>query len=209
MFSTELFNSEFIASAKPSQKLMIVLHGKGDSSRPFRRFNEEIGLEPMNYLLLNAPRKYQSGYSWYGDPPYQSLAVPRIRSKLIQVVDELESCGWSSKDIFIFGFSQGCLVGADFVLHDKRNYAGFIGVAGYFHFYPGWRQKLSEKKHRTPWVMMHGSRDRVLPLEDTKFGVRKIESLGVKIEWNESMKGHTMDQDEANLIHDWLKKRLY
>ena len=162
----------------------------------------------MNYLLLNAPRKYLNGFSWYGDPPYQNLAVPRIRSKLAQVVDELESQGWSSKDIFVFGFSQGCLVGADFILHDDRKFAGFIGVSGYFHFYPGWRTKLSNKKHSTPWVLMHGRRDKILPIEDTKFGARKIESLGVKIQWNESMKGHSMDQDEADIIHKWLKKKL-
>lgn len=205
---TEHFESEFIPSLKPTGKLMLVLHGKGDSLRPFRRFNEEVGLEEMNYLLLNAPRRYMSGYSWYGDPPYQADNVPRIRERLKMVIDDLQAAGWKTEDIFIFGFSQGCLVGADLVLHDERDFAGFIGVSGYFHFYPGWRSKLSVKKHRTPWVLFHGLRDRILPIEDTRYGANKLRSLGVQIEWTESTKGHTMDQDEADLIARWIRDRV-
>jgi phospholipase/carboxylesterase len=206
MSLTELFKSEFIPAARPSKKLMIVLHGKGDSAKPFRKFNEEINLPELNFLLLNAPRKYLSGYSWYGDPPYQTDAVPKVRERLSKMIDELIAQGWKAKDIYIFGFSQGCLIGADLVLHEKRNFAGFIGVSGYFHFYPGWRRELSAKKHRTPWVLFHGQKDRVLPIEDTKYGTHKLRSLGLNIEWTESTKGHSMDQEEADQIKAWLKK---
>lgn len=205
---TDQFDSEFIPAAKPSKKLMLVLHGKGDSLRPFRKFNEEIGLPEMNYLLLNAPKKYMTGYSWYGDPPYQHDAVPRMRQRLQKVIDELVEQGWKTDDVFVFGFSQGCLIGADLVLHDDRSFAGFIGVSGYFHFYPGWRKELSGKRHRTPWVLFHGQRDRILPIEDTRYGARKLGSLGIKIEWTESTKGHSMDQDEADLIRNWLRRRI-
>ncbi|MBX3016525.1 MAG: serine esterase [Bdellovibrionaceae bacterium] len=208
MSLTTEFKCEFLPAARPSKKLMLVLHGKGDSSKPFRKFNEEINLPEMNYLLLNAPRKYMDGYSWYGDPPFQADAVPKMRERLMKVIDQLVEQGWDTKDIYVFGFSQGCLIGADLVLHERRDFAGFIGVSGYFHFYPGWRRELSSKKHRTPWVMLHGQRDRVLPIEDTRFGMEKIKSLGMKIDWHESQKGHSMDQDEADVIHAWLKKQL-
>src|SRR5690606_33027145 len=76
MFATDLFTSEFVPAARRSSHLMIVLHGKGDSLRPFREFHRELRLSKLNLLLLNAPRKYLSGYSWYGDPPFQKFAVP-------------------------------------------------------------------------------------------------------------------------------------
>lgn len=208
MSLTSEFYSEFIPSAKPSKKLMLVLHGKGDSTRPFRKFNEEIGIAQMNYLLLNAPRKYLNGFSWYGDPPFQAGAVPKMRQRLQRVIDDLVAQGWKTSDIFVFGFSQGCLIGADLVLHDHRDFAGFVGVSGYFHFYPGWRKTLEQKSHKTPWVLFHGQGDRILPIEDTRYGARKLASLGVQIEWTESTKGHSMDQDEADLIHEWLKTKL-
>ena len=71
MIATTLLKSHFIPAAISSNKLMIVLHGKGDSLRPFKDFNSELDLPNMNFLLLNAPKKFLDGYSWYGDPPYK------------------------------------------------------------------------------------------------------------------------------------------
>lgn len=207
MILTNEFVSEFVPSLHPSRKLMVILHGKGDSLRPFRKFNEEVNLPSLNYLILNAPKKYLNGYSWYGDPPYQDTAVPQIRWRLMRVIDDLIQQGWKAKDIFIFGFSQGCLVGADLVLHDHRDFAGFIGVSGYFHFYPGWRKQLQGRQYVTPWLLLHGKRDDVLPIENTKFGARKIQSLGISVKWIESGKSHSMDQEEADQIHDWLRRQ--
>jgi len=55
---TKLFSSQFISAQAKSDKLMIVLHGRGDSIKPFAKFDEELQIPEMNYLLLNAPRKF-------------------------------------------------------------------------------------------------------------------------------------------------------
>ena len=117
MVGTDLFKSEFISARKPSEKLMIVLHGKGDSIRPFMAFDKELRIPNMNYLLLNAPLKFMGGYSWYGEPPYQKNGVLRIRAKMLQLMQELEEQGWKPENIFLFGFSQGCLVSADLAMN--------------------------------------------------------------------------------------------
>ncbi len=205
---TQHFDSLFIPAVKPSPYLMLVLHGKGDSLRPFKHFPDEVSVPSMNYLLLNAPRKYQSGYSWYGDPPYQEQNVAEMRERLFAVIEDIKVAGFDLSKVFIFGFSQGCLMGSDLVLHHPAKFAGFIGVSGYFNFYPQWRRRLQNKVHKTPWYLIHGQRDRILPIEETKFGVRKLQSLGIQIDWQESTKGHTMDQDEADAIAKWLRDKL-
>lgn len=206
MVVTDLFKSEFIPAQRTSERLMVVLHGKGDSIKPFLQFDEELQIPDMNYLLLNAPKKYLDGYSWYGDPPYQKEGVLRIRVKMIQLLKELEELGWKSENIFLFGFSQGCLVSADLALHYPKRLGGVVGISGYFHFFPRWKRNLKDNR-RTPWLFTHGRRDDVLPIEDTKFGVEKLRSAGLKVDFVETQKKHVLEEDEYPIIRQWVRSK--
>lgn len=207
-FQTDIFKSRFLQARRKSNRLMLVLHGRGDSLRPFSRFNEELRIPEMNYLLLNAPKKYLDGYSWYGEPPYKKQGVLRIRELLFRLIDQLEMQGWKSENIFLFGFSQGCLVSADFALNSKKKLAGIIGVSGYFHFFPRWRAELSREASKTPWLMTHGLKDDVLRIDDTKFGVKKLKNAGLNIEWIELAKEHTLERKEYPIIRRWVREKL-
>lgn len=207
MIDTDLFKSKFITAQRPSEKLMIVLHGKGDSIKPFSEFDQELLIPEMNYLLLNAPRKYLDGYSWYGDPPFQKNGVLRIRAKMFQLLRELERQGWKPENIFLFGFSQGCLVSADIGMNYPKQLGGVVGISGYFHFFPRWKKSL-KKNRLTPWLFTHGDKDDVLPIEDTKFGVEKLRSAGLKVEFVEFKKKHVLQDEEYPVIRKWVRHRI-
>lgn len=205
---TDLFRSEYISARTPSDKLMVVLHGRGDSSRPFRTFNSEMRLPEMNYLLLNAPRKYLNGFSWYGEPPYLAENLLEIRTRLLMLMNDLESQGWKSENIFLLGFSQGCLVSADLALNYPKKLAGVIGVSGYFHFYPRWRKNLERSNSRTPWLLTHGRKDDVLKIEDTRKGVEKLREVGLKVDWFECDKKHDFVAEDYPVIRKWIRDKL-
>lgn len=205
---TDLFKYRFIPAKKKSDKLMIVLHGRGDSIRPFSQFDDELEIPELNYLLLNAPRKFLDGYSWYGEPPFRGHGVLRIRQKLISLIQNLEKQGWKSKNIFLFGFSQGCLISADLALHYPKKLAGVVGISGYFHFFPRWRSNVTKQVQKTPWLMTHGHKDDVLKLEDTRFGVEKIKQAGIQIDWIELNKKHVLEEEEYPIIRRWVKQKL-
>lgn len=187
---------------------MIVLHGKGDSLRAFKNFNEELKLDDFNFLVLNAPRKYFGGYSWYGDPPYQDQGVVRIREKMFRLLDEVESKGWDLRKTVLFGFSQGCLVSTDVALHYPKKLGGLVGISGYFHFYPRWRQEVQSVNLRTPWYLTHGRKDDVLPIAETKYGMEKLKSIGLKIDWVETNKEHVLEEDQYPEIRKWVREKL-
>lgn len=208
MITTELFKHKFIPARKKSDKLMIVLHGRGDSIRPFREFDDEMKIPEMNYLLLNAPRKFLDGFSWYGEPPYQRDGVLKIRAKIFDLLNELEQQGWKSENIFFFGFSQGCLISADIGLHYPKKLGGVVGISGYFHFFPRWKNEISPEASRTPWLFTHGHQDDVLPLTETKYGVDKLRDAGLKVKWVEFDKEHALEDREYPVIRKWVKDKL-
>ncbi len=187
---------------------MVVLHGKGDSLRPFKKFNQELELNDINYLLLNAPKKFLDGYSWYGEPPYLKQGVIRIREKLLLLLTELEAQGWKSENIFLLGFSQGCLVSADLALHWPKSLGGVIGVSGYFEFFPYWKTRLTPKVRKTPWLFTHGHQDDILPLKKTREGAFKLKSAGFNVNWVELDKEHNFIDEDYPLIKNWVKTQM-
>lgn len=208
MITTELFKHKFIPAKKKSEFLMIVLHGRGDSIDPFTDFDKELKLPEMNYLLLNAPRKFLDGYTWYGEPPFQKNGVLKIREKIFDLLNDLSNQGWKSENIFFFGFSQGCLISADIGLNYPKELAGVVGISGYFNFYPRWRNSISPEAKKTPWLFTHGDKDDVLPLDETKFGVEKLKDAGLKVDWVEFQKDHSLKDEEYPVIRKWVRERL-
>jgi phospholipase/carboxylesterase len=188
---------------------MLVLHGRGDSYKPFLQLPEEMNLPEMNYLFLNAPRKYDGGYSWYGMEPNHEKGILRSRSKLHHLMEELDLQGWQSENIFMFGLSQGCLMASDLVMTYDRPFAGLLGISGYVWFFPKWSAKVSGSAKRTPWIMTHGLEDMDIPIEETRSQVKRLQKNGFSVEWLEMNKGHEVEtQFEAPMLGGWVRNQV-
>lgn len=176
--------------------------------KPFLHFDEELDVSDLNYLLLNAPRRYLDGYSWYGEPPRQKAGVLRIRQRLFAMMDELAMQGWKSENVFFLGFSQGSLISADFALNYPERLAGIIGVSGYFCFFPRWKKQLRGSRKKTPWLFTHGQQDDVLSIENTQFGVEKLKSAGLDVHWTPIQKKHVFAEEDFPIIRNWLRQKI-
>ncbi len=208
---TQEFEHLFIPAQKATwahnPQLMIVLHGRGDSLKPFRRIGGELQLPEMNYLLLNAPRRYAGGYTWYAFPPNQKRGVLLARSKLYRLIHELRLQGWPPENLYFLGFSQGCLVTGDLALNYPYPLGGIVGVSGYFYLFPQWKKRL--KPPFTPWLITHGKLDEDLPIDFTRRQVEEIRQAGYPVQWREYKKGHEFSLKELNDIRTWLRARFY
>lgn len=191
------------------QRLMIVLHGCGDSLKGFRSLKDELKLPEMNYLLLNAPRKYDGGYTWYAFEPNHERGILAVREKLTLLLGELNEQGWSPDQIFLYGLSQGCLVSIDFALFSGVKIAGVVGISGYVQFWKGWKKLLADEAFEIPLLITHGVFDKEIFLLDTREQVEKLKQAGLNVLFKEFNKGHETDAEfEAPFIRKWVKSQI-
>ena len=97
-----------------NERLILVMHGLGDSLEGYRFLPEILKIPGLHYLLVNAPDSYFTGYSWfdiYGADP--KPGIRRSRDLLVAVMGELADQGWPAEKVGVFGFSQGCLMALD------------------------------------------------------------------------------------------------
>src|SRR5207248_4390794 len=98
------------AETKDSRRLLIMLHGLGDSIAGYRWLPEALNLPWLNYLLVNAPDDYYGGYSWYDYVGDMGPGVMRSRKLLFEMLDAQRAKGFPTDQTVLGGFSQGCLM---------------------------------------------------------------------------------------------------
>jgi predicted esterase len=188
-----------------STRLLIALHGLGDSMEGYRDVPQWLQVPWMNYLLVNAPDPYYGGFSWYdfaGDP---TPGIHRSRNLLTTLLDSLRP-KFPSEQTVMLGFSQGCLMTLETGLRYPHKLAALVGISGYLHD-PG--QLITElspiaREQRILWT--HGARDPLIPLAGVREQKEKLKAAGLTIEWREFHKEHTIIPSEVTAIRDFIVK---
>lgn len=188
MLTTELIP----AVQTDSRRLMVVLHGLGDSMDGYRWLPEAMRLAALNYLLVNAPDEYYGGWSWYDLPGDAAPGVLRSRKLLFELLDLLRERGFPTEQTLLFGFSQGCLMTLETGLRYPHRLAGLIGVSGYVHEPERLLREMPPVAAQQRVLLTHGTYDPLIPISRTSAQAQLLRDAGLQIEWREFAKEHTI-----------------
>jgi phospholipase/carboxylesterase len=201
-----MLHSEFIPAAqKNSRRLMVMLHGLGDSLEGYRWLPELMDLPWLNFLLVNAPDDYFGGYSWFNYPDNMGPGVQRSRRLLLDLLDSLPPRGFPTDQITLAGFSQGCLMTIDVGLRYPHRLAGLVGISGWVFEIDNLLQELSPVAKQQRLLVTHGHNDPIIPLAPVREQVKKLKDVGLNATWREFPKTHTIyGAEEINVIRDFM-----
>jgi phospholipase/carboxylesterase len=188
-----------------SRRLMVVLHGLGDSMEGYRWLPDAMGLPWMNYLLVNAPDTYYGGYSWYDFTGDTGTGVIRSRRILLNLLDDQDQAGYPAAETVLFGFSQGCLMAIDVGFRYPRQLAGLVGVSGYVHAPEELLAELAPVAREQRLLFTHGTYDPLVPIAPVRQQVAQLRAAGLQIQWREFAKEHTIaGEEELDLIREFV-----
>ncbi len=203
MLHTELIPARDLSS----HRLLIMLHGLGDSVAGFRWLPPALNLPWLNYLLVNAPDQYYGGYSWYDFIGDMSPGVQRSRKMLFELLDAQPLAGFPADQIVLSGFSQGCLMSLDVGLRYSHRLAAIIGISGYVCEPDKLLKELSPVAMQQRVLMTHGTLDPLIPFAMVRNQIDLLKSAGLRIEWHEFIKPHTIaGEPELAVIRDFIRK---
>ena len=200
-------NNIFIPSKTASKKLMVILHGRGDSYRGFTFLPGYLDLEDMNYLLLNAPYFYYGGFSWYDLPPNQLEGIVYSSGILADIFDTLFEEEFNAEESFLFGFSQGALLTFEFGARYEKVFGGYIAVSGYIYDPQNLLKEMNPQVNHSNWLCTHGIYDDILPFETTRSQIEFLQNNGFDITFKSYPKEHSIAEDELHMIAEWIKTR--
>ncbi len=211
-----MLTTDFVpAEVAGSRALLVILHGLGDSMEGWRWLPRQLGLPWMNYLLVNAPKDYYDGFSWFelmvprfpGEPLKMSATdVATSRQMLHELLDHQRSAGWPSDQTAILGFSQGCLMTLDAGLRYPHRLAALVGISGWVYEPEQLLADRASEAAALPVLVTHGTEDPLVPIELAEPGVRALQAGGLDVAWQVFEKAHTVaGQAEVGFIRRLLE----
>ncbi len=212
-----------IVTAAPPQASVIWLHGLGADGHDFVPLVPALALPPamaIRFIFPHAPRRpvtingglvmrawydiYDAGFTHREDETGIRDAAQRVAA-LIQRETER---GIPSQRIVLAGFSQGGAIALHCGLRHPQPLAGIMALSCYLPL----AARLAEEQHRanrqTPILMIHGSRDAIVPPPLAQASKHTLEQLGHPLEWHEFPMGHEVSPEEIAVIGAWLQRHL-
>ncbi len=175
----------------------------------YRWVPEALGLPWLNYLLVNAPDPYYGGYSWYDFAGDIAPGVARSRALVFDLLDQYRARGFPPETTILSGFSQGCLMSMEVGLRYNHRLAGIVGISGYVCEAERALKELSPVAFEQRFLITHGTEDPLIPIAVARQQFGLLKTAGLKIEWHEFAKGHTIaGEQELALIRNFIRARL-
>src|SRR5689334_12352425 len=180
-----VLQTEFHPAHDDSKRLMVVMHGLGDSIAGFRWLPDALELRWLNYLLVNAPDRYYQGFSWYDFGGNPEPGIVRSRKLLFDLLDEQRRNGFPTEQTIVSGFSQGCLMTWEAGLRYPHHLAGLVGISGYAHNEKHALTELSTVAREQRFLITHGTAGPIIPFDSVKRQVQVFKTAGLHTEWRE------------------------
>jgi len=202
-----MLHAEFIpAAGKDSRRLLVMLHGLGDSPEGWRWLPGALNLPWLNYLLVNAPDEYYGGWSWFDYPGDIAPGIHRSRQLLFELLDDLRAKNFPADQITLGGFSQGCLMSLETGLRYPHRLAGIVGLSGWVFELENLVRDLTPVARSQRLLITHGLFDPILPFAQVQAQVRQLQAAGLNVQWNEFPKEHTIHgTEEIAVIREFVR----
>lgn len=202
-----MLDTHFIpATQSDSRRLLVMLHGLGDSVAGYLWMPDALRLPWLNYCLVNAPDEYFGGYSWFDFDGDMLPGVERSRRMLFELLDTLEGKGFAAAEITLGGFSQGCLMAIEVGCRYPQRFAGVVGISGYVCEPATLVKELSPAAQEQRFLITHGTHDPLLPIGPVREQIKSLQTAGLRIEWREFHKDHTIaGEEELGLIRSFIR----
>lgn len=153
----------------------------------------------------------QVGHGWFplvpGAPP-DPEAFKRGADALREFLDRaLERYPVDPERIVVLGFSQGGAMGYELTLREPERFAGLAALSSWFP--PPLAEILPKREEHEgfPVLVVHGTRDQLLPVERARESRELLRQLGVALMYREFEMGHEIRPEALRVVLEWLEEK--
>jgi len=199
------------SSGQPPQGLVILLHGWGANCQDLLALAPYLDLPDFQFVFPDAPFSHPYnpiGRMWYDFPQDYSFVgtadfanradLSASRQQLSQFIQETaDQFGIPPSQTLLGGFSQGGAMTLDVGLHLPL--AGLMVMSGYLH-----APLTAAPAPELPVLLVHGRQDMVVPVQAARQAKTQLQSLKVKLEYQEYDMGHEIQPMVLNQMRGFV-----
>jgi len=196
---------------------VVALHGWGASA------HDLLGLAPLLHggralvLCPEGPVAFEvgpgmRGHGWFPIDPSRRFDVAGFAkgaAALKAFLDAaLEAHPVDRRKLVLLGFSQGGVMALDLALAEPDRFAGLVVLSSWLPEPLAARVLRQEGHARLPTLVVHGTRDPMLPVERGRETRDRLLALGVPAAYREFEMAHEIRPEALRAVVEWLDERV-
>ena len=149
---------------------LVFIHGWSGNKESFKRVAKSFNIKKSIWFLPQAPYVLdkKDSYSWtYEISPGKFQREEPVRM-LLDFFDNQIFSKFDSKDVYLFGFSQGGLVCYEMLRILDKTLGGVFPIGGFMSGTKKNMSRINLHQKNTPIIIGHGDLDEVISVEESK-----------------------------------------
>ena len=159
-----------VGKVESSDICLVFIHGWGGDKNSFVRVADSFNIENSVWFMPQGPYPLdkKDNYSWtYEISPGKFERDEPIRM-LMEFFDSQIFSKFNSKDVFLFGFSQGGLVCYEMIKLLDKPLGGVFPIGGFMSGVKKNIRRINSSQRNTPIIIGHGDQDDVISVEESR-----------------------------------------
>ncbi len=152
------------------------------------------------FPLSDAP-----GYSWFQRRAHNEWAGEKSLEILSAMVAGLTDEGFAAEDIFLLGFSMGASAILDLAATWEQALGGVVAIAGFIRDPDWFRQRLTAAARRTPFLLLHGRQDEIVPAGASEAAEELLTEYGCPAVLDRYDAAHKIPVNKIHTIRKFLR----
>jgi len=192
---------------------ILALHGWGATAHdliglaPQIQQGEVVFLCPQGPVVLE-PAPGQRAYGWFpltGAGEVDLAAIVGARGVLEAFLeDALERYPIDPQRLVALGFSQGGVMAYDLALGRPERFAALVALSSWLPDAVLEGLPESDARDALPTLLIHGSQDPMISIENAQAARARLGELGIKAAWGEYEMGHEINPQALRDLLGWL-----
>jgi phospholipase/carboxylesterase len=192
-----------------NRRAIILLHGVGSNEADLFRFSDQFSedlyvISPRGPVTLGAGR-----YGWYnvdfstGKPVVNYQQEQLSRNTILDFIRQVKQL-YNLREVYLGGFSQGGIMSYSIGLTHPDEVNGVLSLSGRLLDEIKPLVRAGDSLRRLRVFIAHGTDDRTLPLAYAQSAKQYLESLGVRLTYQEYIMGHEINSQVLKDMIKWI-----
>ena len=180
----EKLKYDIVKTENSSEKALVAIHGWQGNRSSMRPIIKSMNIKNIYWYFPQAPypvRKNGDSWSWSYEISEGVWEIDEPKRLLEEFFSELVT-KFTSKNVYVMGFSQGGLVCLDFVLFLNKSLGGVFSIAGFLRQPKAKIERFHPSQKKTPILISHGRNDDQVPVRASENAYQLLKKQGANVE---------------------------
>ncbi|MEE8437604.1 MAG: dienelactone hydrolase family protein [Candidatus Neomarinimicrobiota bacterium] len=203
---TKLILTTFKTSAN-SNKAVIGLHGWAGDEKSFLPVAKAVNLKSSNWFMPRAPydADAKSGGTWFSGTEKSGWNYKKSWDGLDDLLKEINSRGFSSKNTYLVGFSQGAAFALEYSQRLPFKLGGIVAIAGFIKNIDKLARESSPASLNNSILILHGEQDDIIAPFHSKKIFDFLSKRGNTVRLETYPARHNITAEAISLINDFIE----